>query len=152
MKQETKLEDRMTKQRGKVETRKGSIELNWTRIDRNEPVTTQPNWQLRDKGEEVAMRDLEKPIQQLLADIHEAHQMREEDLANADKPETQPRDPALLILFTLARTSSMMANVALSNEKTNKRLIYLTWVLIVLTVAILILTWLLYKHGQQNPI
>ena len=101
------------------------------------------------------MRDLEKPIEQLLADIHTAHQMREEDVPL----DQQPRDPVLLILFTLARTSSMMANVALSNEKTNRRLIRLTVILtiltvalVVLTVAILILTWFLYREGQQNTI
>jgi len=140
---------KIKKASGKVDHRRGSIPVNWIRIERKEDIKNQPGWSLHDKGEEWAMRDLEKPIEQLLADIYAAHQMREEDLTKSESPEHQSRDPVLLTLFTQARTAGMMANVAKSNDRMTCVLVCLTAVLTILTVVLTVLTWLIYSSGPN---
>jgi hypothetical protein len=135
----------MQKAQGKVIIRRGSIPVKWSRIERTEDITRQLGWSLRDRGEEWAMRDLEKPVEQLLADIYAAHQMREEDLAEPDDSTHSPRDPVLLTLFTHARTAGMMANVARENRKMTFVLVWLTAVLTFLTVILTVLTWFIYR-------
>ena len=105
-------EQRLEKMPAPEEVRTGPIILRtWRRIRRWEPISDQPGWTIQNNAEESALRDLEKPIEQLLSDIHEAHEMRMDDLRKEGH-----RDPVSLTLYTLKRTASMMAAVAQSNE------------------------------------
>jgi hypothetical protein len=102
---------RLEKTSAPEEVRRGPISRTWKRITRREPISDQPGWSIQNNAEESALRDLEKPIEQLLSDIHEAHEMRMDDLRKEGH-----RDPVLLTLYTLKRTASMMAAVATSND------------------------------------
>ncbi len=82
---------------------------------------------IRMLAENETDRDLQKPIQQLLCDVHEEvhqkHRTKIQNLIHANK-----------------RMVSMLARVALSNEKSNKFMVRLTWALVYLTIFLLILT------------
>ena len=80
-------------------------------------------------GEQEAMRDIDKPIEQLLADIHE------QGLKKQDHPKH--------LVDAIRRMSSMMAKVAISNQDLEQRLLRLTWVIVALTSALLFLTLVL---------
>lgn len=139
----------------------GSVKRTWHRIRRNEPISEQPGWTPQEKAEESALRDLEKPIEQLLSDIHEAHEMRRTDL-KSDTPKKEHRDPILLTLSTLKRTASMMAVVAKSNDSLARANIavqnsvrYLTKWITILTIGLfaigviqLVLIILQLRRGQ----
>lgn len=73
-----------------------------------------------------AMRDLEKPIEQLLADIHE------QGLKGGAQ--------VYHVTEAIRRMSSMMAKVAISNRQLSEKLVWLTRVLVVLTGALVLLT------------
>ena len=108
----------MEKNAAPEEQRTGAVARQWTRIVRPEPVGEQAGWSVQDKGEEEAMRDLEKPIHQLLADVHE----------QGFKTHTAKLD-AENIIHAVRRATSMMAQVALKSERVSDRMISLTWVL-----------------------
>lgn len=72
-----------------------------------------------------ADRDLDKSIEQLVCDVHEdTHVGRDvfERLANAQK-----------------RFASLMARVALSNDKVARQMLWLTWAIVLLTAAIVVI-------------
>jgi len=96
--------------------------------------------------------DLKKPIQQLVCDVHE-------EILQEFHPEkvktTQLRKFKITqkhiekILFELQRIKhadkrmvSMMARVALSNDRTSRRLLVLTWVLAGLTLVLVGMTFI----------
>ncbi len=99
----------------------------WERIDFG-PL---PNGSRRDQAEEETRRDLQKPLEQLLCDVHEE---------SHDPGRSQDEN----IGRALKRMVSMMARVAIENEKTSRQLLVLTWVLAILTVAILWLTVMIW--------
>ena len=82
---------------------------------------------VRQKAEEETRRDLEKPIEQLLCDVHE-------EILN----QTRTTDQSLVHAYR--RMVSVMVRVAASNERTSRILIALTWALTFLTVVLVILT------------
>jgi hypothetical protein len=82
---------------------------------------------LRQKAEDEARRDLEKPIEHLLFDIHE-------EINN----QTRTTDQNLLHAYK--RMVSLMVRVTISNERSSKILVGLTWTLIILTIVLVILT------------
>jgi len=151
----------------KVEVRKGLLKPTWIRIERpeklqelcdpeevkryNDEVKSQTDRDVdgpeaRLKGEQAAMRDLEKPIEQLLSDIHEQAFKRPvtRDGGSADSPQV-----VVLSRFLDAhrRMASMMARVALANQRLNHRLLWLTGVIAVLTGGLVLLTVLLLVRG-----
>ena len=72
-------------------------------------------------AEQEAMRDLKKPVEQLLADVHE----------QGLKSEVATKH----VLEAVRRMSSMMAKVAMSNEKLSWKLLSFTLALVFLTIA-----------------
>jgi hypothetical protein len=107
----------------------------WERINLDPPgqapLTTEQK-KIRELAEAETNRDLKKPIQQLLCDVHEeVLQTRpvEENIIHANK-----------------RMVSMMARVALSNERYSGVLLKLTWVLVVLTIVLAVMTFFMLKN------
>lgn len=92
----------------------------------------------RELAEEEERRDLLKPIEQLLCDVHEEinHPGRpvEANIAHANK-----------------RMVSLMARVAISNDTASNRLLWLTWILVFLTLAIAALTLLMAVKMTKAP-
>lgn len=94
----------------------------WERINLDSPgqtPLTEKQKDIRKLAEDETNRDLKKPIQQLLCDVHEevhqTHRTVEENIIHANK-----------------RMVSMMARVALSNDRYSGVLLKLTWILVVL--------------------
>jgi hypothetical protein len=82
---------------------------------------------VRQKAEEETRRDLQKPIEQLLCDVHEEIM-----------DQTRTTDQNLVHAYR--RMVSVMVRVAASNERTSRVLLGLTWALTILTVVLVILT------------
>jgi hypothetical protein len=81
---------------------------------------------LRDKSETESTRDLNKPLGQLLSDIHE---------------ETHGHgDPMTSFAGAQKRFASMMCQVAISNERVANQMWWLTVVIALLTVALVVMT------------
>jgi len=143
-----------------IEVREGLLKPAWIRIERpekleelcnreeakryNDEVKRQTGRDVdgpdaRLKGEQAAMRDLEKPIEQLLSDIHEQAFKRPvtQNGGNAESPQV-----VVLSRFLEAhrRMASMMARVALANQRVSRRLLCLTWFVVGLTVVLVALT------------
>jgi len=68
-----------------------------------------------------------KSIQQLICDVHEE--------GSAPNKSADER-----LLYMPSRMVSMMGRVALENERTSKRLVWLTWALVALTILLAIET------------
>ena len=66
-------------------------------------------------------RDLKKPIEQLLCDVQEGYTHWLRDSKSSDVPE-EMKKPIELILYSMARSTSMNAVVALENQKTQKQM------------------------------
>ena len=85
----------------------------------------------REIAEEEVRRDLLKSIPQLMCNAHEeSHdpdRSQEENIGGAIK-----------------RMVSLMGRVAIENEKASRQMLWLTWLLAALTVAILLLTLLIW--------
>jgi len=81
----------------------------------------------RKLAEEETNKDLRKPIQQLICDVHE-------EALDGGRPVEHN------LLHATKRMVSMMGRVALAHERSSTRLVRLTWVLVALTVAIVSLT------------
>ena len=80
----------------------------------------------REKAEEETNKDLRKPIQQLICDVHE---------------EVDPnRRPEKNLLLAIRRMVSMMGKVALVQEDTGNVLVNLTRRIVILTWAIVCLS------------
>lgn len=81
----------------------------------------------RRRCEEETNRDLSKPIQQLICDVHE-------------EASDQDRTCELSQLLATRRMVSMIGRVALEHERSSTMLVRLTWWLVFLTIAIVFLT------------
>lgn len=108
----------------------------WERINLDPPgqaPLSEEQQGIRKLAEDETNRDLTKPIQQLLCDVHEevhqTHRSVEQNLLHANK-----------------RMVSMMARVALSNEHYSGVLRKLTWVLVFLTFILAVLTIFIVKN------
>ncbi|MGA3209527.1 MAG: hypothetical protein ABSE05_17095 [Syntrophales bacterium] len=102
----------------------------WKRINLESPgqrSLTETDPERRRQCEEDTNKDLRKPIQQLICDVHE----------EASDPD---RSLELSQLLATRRMVSMMGRVALEHERSSKILVRLTWVLVILTISILVLT------------
>lgn len=101
----------------------------WERFnleERGERSLSETNPPLRRLAEEQTNNDLRKPIQQLICDVHE------EVLG--------PGEDSFKVLHATKRMVSLMGRVALEHERSGTLLVRLTWVLVVLTIAIVFLT------------
>jgi hypothetical protein len=94
----------------------------WTRISRDETINEE--WSSREQGEESASRDLEKPLEQLLSDVHEKYFWI--------RKETKEEQP---LLYMLARVASMMTAVTKSNTRLARWVLALAILQVALTVA-----------------
>lgn len=128
--------DNIEKSRAPEETRTGPVPRTWTRIRRSEQIGKQLEWSEQDKAEEDALRDLEKPIEQLLSDVHEGHWTRVESLQEG-KPDGA--DAVELVLYTLKRTASMMAAVSKRSDEVQAEMLALTRQLRWFTAVLLVL-------------
>ncbi len=106
----------------------------WKRKNFDESKLPAPD-KVRERSEIETDRDLAKPIEQLLCDVHEEiHNDKRASLEN--------------IASAQKRMVSMMARVAISSERLNKKIFLLTLVLTVLTIAILIFTYLMWNGSK----
>jgi hypothetical protein len=102
----------------------------WERLNLEspgQPSLTATDVPRRRQCEEETNRDLRKPIQQLICDVHE-------EASDSSRP------LELSQLLATRRMVSMMGRVALEHERSSAVLLRLTWMLLVLTVAIVFLT------------
>lgn len=88
----------------------------------------------RRRAEIEAMRDLLKPHEQLLADVHE-------------EAENNPSEIGRLAGAT-KRMVSLQVRVVRSNNRLSQQMLWLTWAIAAMTAAILWLTWVM---AQQQP-
>lgn len=95
----------------------------WKRKDFGDSHGVPP---VRPDAEKETNQDLQKPIQQIMCDVHEHAKM--------------PGNSVDKMPWMIMRMVSMMGRVALEHERVGKRLIVLTWVLIALTVVLAALT------------
>jgi hypothetical protein len=102
----------------------------WQRIDFGEPPTGTP----QDVAEEETRRDLLKPLEQLLCDVHE-------------EIHSPGRTAAENAAASTTRMVSLMARVALSNERVSRQMLWLTWIMTVLTIVMLGLTYAMFARG-----
>jgi hypothetical protein len=113
----------------------------WTRInfeDPGEPSLSQTDPNRRINAERETKKDMQKSIQQLICDVHEG----------AHDPNKNPDER---LLYMSSRMVSMMGRVALEHEVTSKRLVWLTWILIVLTIFLGIGTAATIYIGLLHP-
>jgi hypothetical protein len=89
---------------------------------------------VRERSEIETERDLIKPVEQLVCDVHEETHNEDrtamENLASAQK-----------------RMVSLMARVALSNDRVGTKMLWLTWAIAFLTLVIVGLTVALLIKG-----
>jgi hypothetical protein len=86
---------------------------------------------LRERCELETDRDLDKPVEQLVCDVHE------ETHSN--------RHPVFNLICAQKRMVSMMARIAKSNDRVAQKMTYLTWAITVMTAALLVFTVLMWK-------
>jgi hypothetical protein len=86
----------------------------------------------RQRSEIETNRDLAKPIEQLVCDVHE-------ETHNSERTELQN------IASAQKRMVSMMARVAKSNDRLTFQMIVLTWVIAAMTLVILVFTILMWR-------
>jgi hypothetical protein len=99
----------------------------WKRTEHEPDSLSKDDAVRRIYAERETKRDLQKPIQQLICDVHEG----------MHDPNKSPEER---LLYMSGRTVSMMGRVALEHERTSKRLVWLTWFLILLTILLAIET------------
>jgi hypothetical protein len=102
--------------------------IEWERIEFEKRGSLSPEAVKRRKFAELeTQRDLQKPIQQLICDVQEG----------GSDPNYTPDER---LLYMTGRMVSMMGRVALKHERTSKRLVWLSWILVFLTVLLAIET------------
>ena len=89
---------------------------------------------VRERSEIEIDRDLIKPIEQLVCDVHE-------ETHNPNRSELQN------IASAQKRMVSMMARVAISNDRMTKQMLILTWAIALMTLAITVMTIFIIKKG-----
>ncbi len=90
----------------------------------------------RNRAEVEAMRDLLKPIEQLLTDVHE-------------EAENNPSDIGRLAGAT-KRMVSLQVRVIRSNDRLSRHMIWVTWAIAALTAVILWLTYLMWEQSSHQ--
>lgn len=98
------------------------MKWSWSRFhgERDGPSEVSPEFR-RDCEEEVNI-DLQKPVQQLICDVHE--ELRSDNRSEQDK-----------LNGAVKRAVGMMGRVALENDRISKQLLFLTWITAILTAA-----------------
>ena len=96
------------------------------------------------RAERETDRDLEKDIEQLLCDVHDAHQRWRAEQQKRSKQEgkeyREEDDPVRLVLYSLARTASMNARVAISNKRMARAMFSVAFVATVVAILSLIVS------------
>ena len=104
---------------------------NWTRLNFDESKLE--GLTNRQRSEIETNRDLIKPVEQLVCDVHEeTHDPNRTELQN--------------IASAQKRMVSMMARLAKSNDRMTKQIVCLTWAIAIMTLVIVVFTILLWKH------
>ncbi len=123
----------------------------WTRKDFTPPPTG-PGAEIRKKAELETDRDLQKPVQQLVCDVHGECLC---PLPERAQEETEEHWNQRLIVLQMQRfigaqkrMVSMMGRVAWEHERTSRLLVWLTGVLIVMTGVLVWLTLVLVRNGK----
>lgn len=83
-------------------------------------------------------RDLDKPIEQLLCDVHE-------ESLDSDRTEGTNTSGAQ------KRMVSLMTRVAKGNDIIANRMLRLTWTVVVMTAVILVFTVLMWSQSRAEP-
>jgi hypothetical protein len=97
----------------------------------------------RERSEIETDRDMDKPVEQLVCDVHEeTHSDNNWEGYSAQKWLGN-------IAAAQKRFASLMAKVALSNDKVASRMLYLTWAIFILTVVLVILAAIPFVFPPQ---
>jgi hypothetical protein len=110
-----------------------SAPADWRRLEFEDVAATKLSEEAqarRHEAEKQTERDLAKPVQQLICDVHEG-------AIDPDNP------PVGRMLYMMPRMVAMMGRVALEQDKLSRRLYRWTVVLAVLTVLIAAMTAML---------
>ena len=106
----------------------------------------------RNFAEQETDRDLDKPIEQLLSDVHEALGGWRRFITVKQPTRSHTiRKATDLILYSFGRTASMQAVVALENRKTQTAIRRLTRWVVVLTAVLVFLTGVLVWAQLRSP-
>ena len=111
----------------------------WKRVNLESPgqrSVSETDPARRELAERETNKDLCKPIQQLICDVHEGV---------FDPTVSEPHK----LLHANRRMVSMMGRVALEHERTSKLLVWLTIVLVIMTAALIWLTIVLVLHEKH---
>ncbi|MEP6950204.1 MAG: hypothetical protein ABI863_13045 [Ginsengibacter sp.] len=103
---------------------------NWTRKIFDEKILD--GLSNRQRAEIETDRDLIKPIQQLLCDV-------QEETHNPNRTEIQN------VASAQKRMVSLMARVAMTNDRLSKKIYWLTFLMTIMTLAICIMTYILVR-------
>jgi nitrate/nitrite-specific signal transduction histidine kinase len=92
----------------------------------------------RDQSALETDRDLDKPVEQLVCDVHEeTHDPNRNDIQN--------------VAGAQKRIASLMARVAKSNDKVATQLLWLTIAIAAMTLVILVYTVLMWRQNENKP-
>ena len=106
----------------------------WVR--KNYDETGLPTLSLRERSELETDRDLDKPVEQLVCDVHE------ETHSN--------RHPVFNLICAQKRMVSMMARIAKSNDRVARRMEWLTWAIALMTAVVLALTFMMWRDTRPS--
>ncbi len=87
----------------------------------------------RDRSALETDRDLDKPIEQLVCDVHE------ETHSQNDWEAWSERKWLGNIAAAQKRIASLMARVAISNDRVARQMLYYTWAIAILTVVLVVI-------------
>lgn len=118
-------------------------EKKWTRKNFDLQLLHGKDW--RERAEIETTRDLSKDIEQLVCDFHDIA-----EIALAGKA-PDPSDTNSLLIHAEKRMVSLFGKVALAHERSTKWLIFLTWVLVVMTAVLIWLTTVLVMQDSKRP-
>jgi hypothetical protein len=107
------------------------LKANWTRLNFDESKLE--GLTNRQRSEIETNRDLIKPVEQLVCDVHE-------EIHDPNRTELQN------IASSQKRMVSIMARLAKSDDRMIKQIGCLTWAIAIMTLVIVVFTILLWKH------
>jgi hypothetical protein len=114
------------------------------RVNFDQAETDARKLEVRADAEKETNQDLQKPIQQLICDVHEeSSQIREDKRPSADELAQNMNNLLENMMHANKRTVSFMGSIALDSKRASDRIDRLTRALVILTVVLVILTGVL---------
>lgn len=107
------------------------LQEHWPKINKDRASLEKWFENKREEARSETEKDLSKPVKQLLADIHD------------ESLDDQSRSREMTVSRTLARFGSLLCVLSEQADIQTRRIVRLTWGLLILTVVLLIATFVL---------